>query len=30
VQGVLLATPHSLHVEQVRAVAAAGKHVWCE
>jgi predicted dehydrogenase len=30
VQAVMLATPHSLHVEQVCAVAAAGKHVWCE
>jgi predicted dehydrogenase len=30
VQAVLLATPHSLHVEQVRMVAAAGKAVWCE
>ena len=30
VQAVFLATPHSLHVDQVRAVAAAGKHVWCE
>jgi len=26
----MLATPHSLHVEQVRLVAAAGKPVWCE
>jgi len=30
VQAVFLATPHSLHVEQVRAVASAGKPVWCE
>ena len=30
VQAVLLATPHSLHVEQIRKVAAAGKPVWCE
>jgi predicted dehydrogenase len=30
VQAILLATPHSLHVEQVRKVAAAGKPVWCE
>jgi predicted dehydrogenase len=30
VDAVLLATPHSLHVEQVRMVAAAGKPVWCE
>lgn len=30
VQAVLLATPHSLHVDQIVAVAAAGKPVWCE
>jgi predicted dehydrogenase len=30
VQAVWLATPHSLHVEQVRAVAASGRAVWCE
>jgi len=30
VEAVFLATPHSLHVEQVIAVAAAGKPVWCE
>jgi predicted dehydrogenase len=30
VQAVVLATPHSLHVEQVRMAAAAGKAVWCE
>ena len=30
VQAILLATPHSLHVEQVCQVAAAGKPVWCE
>lgn len=30
VQAIFLATPHSLHVEQVAAVAAAGKPVWCE
>ena len=29
-QAVFLATPHSLHVEQISAVAAAGKPVWCE
>jgi predicted dehydrogenase len=29
-QAVLLATPHSLHVGQITAVAAAGKPVWCE
>jgi predicted dehydrogenase len=30
VEAVFLATPHSLHVEQVIAVATAGKPVWCE
>ena len=30
VQAVFLATPHSLHVEQVRAVAATGRAVSCE
>ncbi|HZP70868.1 MAG TPA: Gfo/Idh/MocA family oxidoreductase [Pseudolabrys sp.] len=30
VQAVFLATPHSLHVGQIEAVAAAGKPVWCE
>lgn len=30
VQAVFLATPHSLHVEQIAAVAARGKPVWCE
>jgi predicted dehydrogenase len=30
VQAIFLATPHSLHVEQVAAVARAGKPVWCE
>lgn len=30
VQAVFLATPHSLHVRQISAVAAAGKPVWCE
>ena len=30
VQAVFLATPHTLHVEQVHAIAAAGKPVWCE
>jgi len=30
VQAVLLATPHSLHVDQISKVAAAGKPVWCE
>jgi predicted dehydrogenase len=27
---VALATPHSLHVDQIVAAAGAGKHVWCE
>lgn len=30
VQAVFLATPHSLHVTQISAVAAAGKPVWSE
>jgi len=30
VQAVVLATPHSLHTEQIIAVAAAGKPVFCE
>ena len=30
VKAVVLATPHSLHVDQIAAVAAAGKPVWCE
>ncbi len=30
VQAVFLATPHSLHVEQISAVAALGKPVWSE
>src|ERR1700686_946376 len=30
VRAVFLATRHSLHVEQISAVAAAGKPVWCE
>jgi len=30
VQAVVLATPHSLHTEQVIAAAKAGKHVFCE
>ena len=30
VQAVVLATPHLLHVDQVIAVARAGKPVWCE
>lgn len=30
VQAVWLCTPHSLHVQQVRAVTATGRPVWCE
>ena len=30
VQAVFLATPHSLHVQQISAVAALGKPVWSE
>jgi predicted dehydrogenase len=30
IDAVFLATPHSLHVKQVIAVATAGKAVWCE
>jgi predicted dehydrogenase len=30
VQAVFLATPHSLHVRQITAVAAAGKPIWSE
>ena len=30
IHAVVLATPHSLHREQVIAAAAAGKHVFCE
>jgi predicted dehydrogenase len=30
VKAVFLATPHSLHLRQISAVAAAGKPVWCE
>jgi predicted dehydrogenase len=30
VDAVVLATPHSLHAQQVVAAAAAGKHVFCE
>lgn len=29
-QAVVLATPHSLHVQQIAAAAAAGKSVFCE
>jgi predicted dehydrogenase len=30
VEAVFLATPHSLHLPQIEAVARAGKPVWCE
>ena len=30
IDAVLLATPHSLHSDQIRMAAAAGKHVFCE
>ncbi len=30
VEAVFLATPHSLHVDQIVAVAQTGRHVWCE
>ena len=30
VEAVVLCTPHRLHAEQIRACAAAGKHVFCE
>ncbi|MGB3391287.1 MAG: Gfo/Idh/MocA family oxidoreductase [Pseudaminobacter sp.] len=30
IDAVILCTPHSLHTQQVAAVAAAGKHVFCE
>ena len=30
IQAIVLATPHSLHVQQVLAAAAAGKAVFCE
>src|SRR5581483_3495053 len=30
VQAVLLATPHSLHAQQIERAAQAGKHVFCE
>ena len=30
IDAVVLATPHSLHAEQVAAAAAKGKHVYCE
>jgi predicted dehydrogenase len=30
IDAVILCTPHALHTQQVLAVAAAGKHVFCE
>jgi predicted dehydrogenase len=30
IDGIVIATPHSMHVEQVELAAAAGKHVFCE
>src|SRR5215207_2043099 len=30
VKAIVLATPHSLHAQQVAAAARAGKHVFCE
>lgn len=30
VEAVVLATPHSLHTDQIKAAVAAGKHVFCE
>jgi predicted dehydrogenase len=30
VEAVVLATPHTQHAEQVKAAAAAGKHVFCD
>ena len=30
IDAVILCTPHSMHTEQVLAVAGAGKHVFCE
>ena len=30
IQAVLLATPHTRHRAQVEAIAAAGKHIYCE
>ncbi len=30
IQAVVLATPHTLHAEQIIAAAKAGKHVFCE
>ncbi len=30
VEAVVLATPHSLHTDQIAAAVAAGKHIFCE
>ena len=30
IDAVILCTPHTMHIEQVLAAAAAGKHVFCE
>ena len=30
IDAVVLATPHSMHTEQIVAAAKAGKHVFCE
>jgi predicted dehydrogenase len=30
IDAVILCTPHTLHAEQIQAVARAGKHVFCE
>lgn len=30
VEAVILATPHSLHAEQIEQAVAAGKHIFCE
>jgi len=30
IKAVVLATPHTKHPEQVKALAAAGKHIYCE
>src|SRR5476649_2275475 len=30
IQAVVLATPHTKHPEQVKALAASGKHIYCE
>ncbi len=30
IEAIILCTPHTMHAEQIQAVAAAGKHVFCE